>query len=69
MRQGAVPADHAYVRDDVAWVGTPPPGTAIQVQCLKRFGAPLGFGVLFTTAILEVVVPAFYTIHLHLLSE
>lgn len=33
-----------------------------------RFGASLGFGIIFTTAILVVVMPAFYTIHLHLLS-
>ncbi|MDE0394711.1 MAG: hypothetical protein OYK82_08035 [Gammaproteobacteria bacterium] len=33
-----------------------------------RFGASLGFETLFTTAILVVVVPALYTIHLHLLS-
>ena len=33
-----------------------------------RFGASLGFRILFTTAILVVVVPALYTIRLHLLS-
>ena len=41
---------------------------AIQAQFLKPFGASLGFGILFTTAILMVVVPALYTIHLRLLS-
>ena len=42
---------------------------AIQAQFLMPFGASLGFGILFTTAILMVVVPALYTIHLHLLSR
>jgi len=42
--------------------------TAIQAQFLIPFAASLGFGIAFTTAILMMVVPALYTIHLHMLS-
>ena len=40
---------------------------AIQAQFLIPFAASLGCGILFITAILMVVVPALYTIHLRLL--
>ena len=39
---------------------------AIQAQFLIPFAASLGCGILFTTAILMVVVPALYTMHLSL---
>ena len=42
--------------------------TAIQAQFLIPFAASLGFGIAFTTAILMLVVPALYTIHLYMLS-
>ncbi len=41
---------------------------AIQAQFLIPFAASLGIGILVTTAILLMVVPALYTIRLHLLS-
>ena len=43
--------------------------TAIQAQFLIPFAASLGCGILFVTAILMVVVPALYTIHLHLIAS
>jgi len=39
---------------------------AIQAQFLIPFAASLGCGILFTTAILMMVVPALYTMHLSL---
>ena len=42
---------------------------AIQAQFLIPFAASLGFGILFTTAILMVLVPALYTIHLRAISR
>ncbi|MYC15770.1 MAG: efflux RND transporter permease subunit [Gemmatimonadetes bacterium] len=41
---------------------------AIQAQFLIPFAASLGFGILITTAILMMIVPALYTIHLRLIS-
>lgn len=41
---------------------------AIQAQFLMPFAASLGFGILITTAILMMVVPAISTIHLSLIS-
>ena len=41
---------------------------AIQAQFLIPFAASLGCGILFVTAILMMIVPALYTIHLHLIS-
>ena len=41
---------------------------AIQAQFLVPFAASLGFGILITTTILMMVVPALYAIHLHLIS-
>ncbi|MXZ12281.1 MAG: efflux RND transporter permease subunit [Gemmatimonadetes bacterium] len=41
---------------------------AIQAQFLIPFAASLGFGILITTAILMMIVPALYAIHLHLIS-
>ncbi len=40
---------------------------SIQAQFLIPFAASLGFGILFTTAILMMVVPALYTIQLRLI--
>ncbi len=42
---------------------------AIQAQFLIPFAASLGCGILFTTAILMMVVPALYTIHLRLIAS
>ena len=42
---------------------------AIQAQFLIPFAASLGCGILFTTAILMMVVPALSTIHLRLLAS
>ncbi|MCY3766821.1 MAG: efflux RND transporter permease subunit, partial [Gemmatimonadetes bacterium] len=42
---------------------------AIQAQFLIPFAASLGCGILFTTAILMMVVPALYTIHLRLTAS
>ena len=42
--------------------------TSIQAQFLVPFAASLGFGILITTAILMLLVPALYTIHLRLIS-
>ena len=42
---------------------------AIQAQFLKSFAVALGCGILFTTVILMMVVPALYTIHLHLIGS
>ncbi|MDE2795507.1 MAG: efflux RND transporter permease subunit, partial [Gemmatimonadota bacterium] len=39
---------------------------AIQAQFLRPFAASLGFGIIFTTAILMMVVPALCALHLHL---
>ena len=41
---------------------------AIQAQFLVPFAASLGFGIMITTAILMMVVPALSAIHLHLIS-
>ena len=41
---------------------------SIQAQFLIPFAASLGFGILFTTAIVMMVVPALYTIQLRLIS-
>ena len=41
---------------------------AIQAQFLVPFAASLGFGILITTTILMMIVPALYAIHLHLIS-
>ena len=41
---------------------------SIQAQFLIPFAASLGFGIMITTAILMVVVPALSTIHLRLIS-
>ena len=42
---------------------------SIQAQFLIPFAASLGFGILFTTAIVMMVVPALYTIHLYLIAS
>ncbi len=42
---------------------------AIQAQFLVPFAASLGFGILITTAILMMIVPALYAIHLHLIPS
>ncbi len=42
---------------------------AIQAQFLVPFAASLGCGILFTTAILMMVVPALFTIHLRLIAS
>ena len=42
---------------------------AIQAQFLIPFAASLGCGILFTTAILMLVVPALFTIHLRLIAS
>ena len=42
---------------------------AIQAQFLVPFAASLGFGILITTAILMMVVPALSTIHLRLIAS
>ncbi|MDE2774256.1 MAG: efflux RND transporter permease subunit, partial [Gemmatimonadota bacterium] len=42
---------------------------AIQAQFLIPFAASLGFGILFTTAILMMLVPALCTIHLRVISR
>ena len=42
---------------------------AIQAQFLVPFAASLGFGILITTALLMMVVPALSTIHLRLLAR
>ena len=42
---------------------------AIQAQFLIPFAASLGCGILFTTAILMMIVPALYTIHLRLIAS
>ena len=42
--------------------------TSIQAQFLVHFAASLGFGILITTAILMMLIPALYTIHLRLIS-
>ncbi|MYD13503.1 MAG: hypothetical protein F4X00_07770, partial [Gemmatimonadetes bacterium] len=39
---------------------------AIQAQFLIPFAASLGCGIVFTTAILMMVVPALCALHLHL---
>ena len=41
---------------------------SIQAQFLVPFAASLGFGIMITTAILMLVVPALYTIHVRLHS-
>ncbi|MDE0442077.1 MAG: efflux RND transporter permease subunit, partial [Gammaproteobacteria bacterium] len=41
---------------------------AIQAQYLRPFAASLGFGIMFTTAILMVLIPALYSIRLGLLG-
>ena len=41
---------------------------SIQAQFLVPFAASLGFGIMITTAILMMVVPALYTIHTRLFS-
>ena len=41
---------------------------SIQAQFLIPFAASLGCGILFTTAILMMVVPALYAIQLRLIS-
>ena len=41
---------------------------AIQAQFLVPFAASLGFGIMVTTAMLMLLVPALYTIHLRLFS-
>ncbi len=41
---------------------------SIQAKFLVPFAASLGFGILITTAILMMLVPALYTIHFHLIS-
>ncbi len=43
--------------------------TAIQAQFLIPFAASLGFGILFTTAILMLVVPALSSVHLRLIRS
>ena len=40
---------------------------SIQAQFLVPFAASLGFGIMITTAILMVLIPALYTIHLRLI--
>ena len=42
---------------------------SIQAQFLIPFAASLGFGILFTTAIVMMVVPALYAIHLYLIAS
>ncbi len=42
---------------------------SIQAQFLVPFAASLGFGILFTTVILMLVVPALSTVHLRLLAS
>ena len=42
---------------------------AIQAQFLVPFAASLGFGIMITTAILMMVVPALSTIHLRLIAS
>ena len=42
---------------------------AIQAQFLVPFAASLGFGILITTALLMMIVPALSTIHLRLISS
>ena len=42
---------------------------AIQAQFLIPFAASLGFGILITTALLMMVVPALSTIHLRLITR
>ncbi len=42
---------------------------AIQAQFLVPFAASLGCGILFTTALLMMVVPALYTTHRHLTAS
>ena len=42
--------------------------TSIQAQFLVPFAASLGFGIMITTGILMMLVPALYTIHLRLIS-
>ena len=41
--------------------------TAIQAQYLRPFAASLGFGIMITTAILMVLIPALYSIRLGLI--
>ena len=43
--------------------------TAIQAQYLRPFAASLGFGIVITTAILMVLIPALYSIRLGLLGQ
>ncbi|MYJ75653.1 MAG: efflux RND transporter permease subunit, partial [Gammaproteobacteria bacterium] len=40
--------------------------TAIQAQYLRPFAAALGFGIMITTAILMVLIPALYSMRLGL---
>ena len=40
---------------------------SIQAQFMFPFAASLGFGIMITTAVLMLVVPALYTIHMRLL--
>ena len=42
--------------------------TSIQAQFLRPFAASLGFGIVITTAILMLIVPALYIIRLNLIS-
>ena len=42
---------------------------AVQAQFLVPFAASLGFGILITTALLMLIVPALSTIHLRLISS
>ena len=68
-RQGALSSDHAHFRDDVPRLHAPYLERAIQAQFLIPFAASLGCGILFTTAILMMIVPALYTIHLRLIAS
>ena len=43
--------------------------TAIQAQYLRPFAASLGFGIVITTAILMVLIPALYSIRLGLFGQ
>ena len=43
--------------------------TSIQAQFLVPFAASLGFGIMITTAILMMLIPALYTIHLRMFSS
>ncbi len=42
---------------------------AVQARFLVRFAASMGFGILITTAVLMMVVPALYCIHLRLAAS